>query len=84
MAVYVGEYYSPDAETTLMVSIDNGQLIARRRPATRIALTPADRDQFSAGAGLGTLRFIRDSTGRVTQLSVRQDRVFDLRFDRQR
>jgi hypothetical protein len=30
------------------------------------------------------VRFLRDDQGRVTELSVRQDRVFDLRFDRVR
>ena len=81
---YVGEYYSPDAEVSLVLSIDNGQLIARRRPATRITLVPTERDVFTAGAGLGAIRFIRDATGKVTQLSVRQARVFDMRFDRTR
>jgi CubicO group peptidase (beta-lactamase class C family) len=79
---YVGEYYSPDAEVALVVSIENGQVVARRRPATRIVLTPTERDAFSASAGLGAVRFIRDASGKVTQLSVRQARVFDLRFDR--
>jgi CubicO group peptidase (beta-lactamase class C family) len=79
---YVGEYYSPDAEVALVVSIENGQLIARRRPATRITLTSTERDAFNASAGLGAVRFIRDATGKVVQLSVRQARVFDLRFDR--
>jgi CubicO group peptidase (beta-lactamase class C family) len=83
LMAYAGEFYSPDAETTLIVAVEGGQLIARRRPATRIALTSqAERDVFSAGAGLGTVRFIRDASGKVTQLSVRQDRVYDLRFDR--
>jgi CubicO group peptidase (beta-lactamase class C family) len=82
LQAYVGEYYSPDAETALTVSIDNGQLIARRRPATRIALTPTERDAFSASGGLGAIRFIRDASDKVVQLSVRQARVFDLRFDR--
>ena len=79
---YVGEYYSPDAEVALVVSIENGQLVARRRPATRIVLTPTERDGFAASAGLGAVRFIRDASGKVTQLAVRQARVFDLRFDR--
>jgi CubicO group peptidase (beta-lactamase class C family) len=81
---YVGEYYSPDAEVALVVAIENGQLIARRRPATRIVLTPTERDSFNAGAGLGAIRFVRDASGKVMQLSVRQARVFDLRFDRTR
>ena len=79
---YVGEYYSPDAEVALVVSVERGQLVASRRPATRIALTPTARDNFTAGAGLGAVRFIRDASGKVMQLSVRQARVFDLRFDR--
>jgi CubicO group peptidase (beta-lactamase class C family) len=82
LASYAGEYYSPDAETTLTVVVEGNQVIARRRPATRIELRPTAQDQFSGQGGLGTVRFIRDAGGRVTQLSVRQDRVFDLRFDR--
>jgi CubicO group peptidase (beta-lactamase class C family) len=81
---YAGEYYSPDAEVALVVSVENGQLVARRRPATRIALTPTGRDAFNASAGLGAVRFIRDANDKVVQLSVRQARVFDLRFDRQK
>jgi CubicO group peptidase (beta-lactamase class C family) len=82
LQAYVGEYYSPDAEVALTVAIEGGQLIARRRPATRIVLTPTERDGFNASAGLGAVKFIRDGSGKVTQLSVRQARVFDLRFDR--
>jgi CubicO group peptidase (beta-lactamase class C family) len=84
LAAYAGEYYSPDAETTLVVTVEGGGIVAHRRPATRITLTPIERDRFNAGAGLGGIRFIRDSAGRVTELSVSQDRVFDLRFDRVR
>jgi CubicO group peptidase (beta-lactamase class C family) len=84
LAAYVGQYYSPDAETTLSVSLEEGRLVARRRPATRFALTPIERDAFGAGGGLGRVRFIRDAQGAVTQLSVSQGRVYDLRFERVR
>lgn len=84
LAAYVGEYYSPDAETTLTVTLEQGRLVVRRRPATRFALTPIERDAFGAGGGLGRVRFIRDAQEAVTQLSVSQDRVYDLRFDRVR
>jgi CubicO group peptidase (beta-lactamase class C family) len=85
LMAYTGEFYSPDAETTLTVVVEQGRLIALRRPATRIALTPGTTaDAFGAGGGLGTVRFIRDAGGRVTQLSVQQARVYDLRFDRVR
>ena len=84
LEAYAGEYYSPDAETTLVVTVEGTSLVAHRRPASRIALTPVERDRFNAGGGLGGVRFIRDASGRVTELSISQERVFDLRFDRVR
>jgi CubicO group peptidase (beta-lactamase class C family) len=84
LASYAGEYYSPDAETTLVVSVEGGRLVAHRRPASNLALTPVERDRFNASGGLGAVRFVRDQSGRVTQLSVSQERVFDMRFDRVR
>jgi CubicO group peptidase (beta-lactamase class C family) len=82
LAAYVGEYYSPEAETTLVVVVEDGRLFALRRPASRIPLTATELDAFNAGGGLGAVRFVRDDTGRVSELSVSQDRVFDMRFDR--
>jgi hypothetical protein len=82
LAAYVGEYYSPDAEVSLTASVEEGRLILRRRPASRMMLTPTGVDTFNAGGGLGAIRFIRDASGRVTELSVRQDRVWDLRFSK--
>ncbi len=80
LSAFAGEYYSPDAETVLTAVVDSGRLILKRRPDTRIPLTPAYADAFESPLGL--IRFIRDAAGNVIQLSVRQDRVYDLRFDR--
>jgi CubicO group peptidase (beta-lactamase class C family) len=80
LAAYAGEYYSPDAEVSLVAAVEEGRLVLHRRPATRMVLTPTGPETFSAS--LGTIRFIRDSSGRVTELSVRQDRVWDLRFSK--
>jgi CubicO group peptidase (beta-lactamase class C family) len=82
LSAYLGEFYSPDAETTLTAAIEEERLVLRRRPDTHIVLTPLYRDAFNGSLGL--TRFMRDSNGRVTQLSVRQERVYDLRFDRVR
>jgi CubicO group peptidase (beta-lactamase class C family) len=82
LAELVGEYYSPDVEMALRVAVEDGQLVLHRRPATRMTLTPLSPDEFNAG--IGRIRFIRDDSGRVTQFSVQQARVFDLRFDRVR
>jgi len=81
LAAYAGEYYSPDAETALVAAVEEGKLVLRRRPDTRIALAPVYKDAFSGGS-LGLIRFLRHANGRVMELSVRQDRVYDLRFGR--
>ncbi len=80
LSAYEGEYYSPDAETALTAVADGDRLVLRRRPDTRLVLTPAYADVFESPLGL--VRFLRDAGGRITQLSVRQDRVYDMRFDR--
>ncbi|MBR9990554.1 MAG: beta-lactamase family protein [Gemmatimonadetes bacterium] len=79
----VGDYYSPDVEATFTVAIEGDDLVLRRRPAARIVLVPRGGDLFSAGQ-LGRVQFIRDDAGSVTQLSVQQARVYDMRFERVR
>ena len=80
LSEFAGEYYSPDTESTLTAIVEEGRVILKRRPDTRIPLTPVYVDAFQSQLGL--IRFIRDVRGRVTELSVGQDRVYDLRFAR--
>src|SRR5690606_22160383 len=40
LQAYSGEFYSPDAETTLQLVVEDGQLVALRRPAQRIPFRP--------------------------------------------
>jgi CubicO group peptidase (beta-lactamase class C family) len=80
LAAFAGEYHSEDAETTLTIEVVGDELIARRRPATRMPLTPVQPDAFDGQLGL--IRFIRDPSGRVVELSLRQSRVYDMRFQR--
>ncbi|MGH9200538.1 MAG: serine hydrolase domain-containing protein [Vicinamibacterales bacterium] len=77
----VGSYWSDEAEVMITMRVENGQLIALRRPDSNIALTPTAPDTFR-GASLGTLTFRRDAAGRVNAFSVTQERVWDLRFER--
>ena len=83
LASYAGTYASDEAETTFTIAVEAGELVLRRRPDTRVVLRPTAEDTFAAGAGIGTVRFHK-ADGRVTELGVSQDRVFDLRFARQR
>ena len=79
LRAYVGTYESDEAETVLTVAVEKDHLVLKRRPATTIALSPLYADAFR-GPELGTVIFRRDSAGRVTALSVVQERVWDLRF----
>ena len=76
-----GVYASDEAETSLTAAVDGSSLVIRRRPDTTLTLTPVYVDAFTAPR-LGLVIF-RRAGGRVTGLSVVQDRVWDLRFARQ-
>jgi len=78
---YAGTYTSDEAEATMTAAVERGALGLKRRPDVAIKLTPVYIGAFTAGQ-LGTVIFRHGSTGRVTELSVVQDRVWDLRFIR--
>lgn len=80
LAALAGAYVSDEAEVMFTAAVDNGRLVLKRRPDATIALTPLYADAFSGA--IGTVIFRRDG-GRVSGLSVVQDRVWDLRFTRQ-
>lgn len=81
LAVYDGRFTSNDAETTLKVAVDGDRLVIRRRPDTEMRLTPLYADAFSSP--MGTVIFRRDENGDVNALSISQDRVWDMRFERE-
>lgn len=76
----VGEYASAEAETSFTVVLDGDRLVVRQRPASRFAMTPTFRDAFSAQ--IGNVRFVRDASGKVTEMALSQSRVWELRFRR--
>jgi CubicO group peptidase (beta-lactamase class C family) len=72
-----GDYWSDEAETMLTVKGGNDGLELHRRPDNVMKMTALADNKFSAS--IGTITFISDA-GRITGLSVKQDRVWDLRF----
>ena len=58
------------------------RLVLRRRPGVLIELEQTGKDAFR-GQQLGTVTFRRNASGAVEGLSIKQDRVWDLRFVRQ-
>jgi CubicO group peptidase (beta-lactamase class C family) len=77
-----GEYSSEEAEVIFQVALEKDHLVIHRRPDARIVLTPTYRDGFSSH--LGSIRFLRDAQGNVSELGVGEQRVWDLRFRRVR
>jgi hypothetical protein len=73
---------SDEAEVTLRVALEGGHLVIHRRPDAIIALAPTYRDGFNST--LGSVRFMRDAQGHVSELSIGEQRVWDMRFRRVR
>lgn len=74
---YEGTYHSDDAETTFRVRVEDGRLTMWQRPDRTRTLEPIYPDAFDAG---WTVRFRRDGSGRVNELSLSLGRVYDMRF----
>ena len=77
LATLAGNYVNDENELTLTAAIEKGELVLRRRPDTTIGLTPLYKDAFTGA--IGTVIFRR---GTSAELSIVQDRVWDLRFAR--
>jgi CubicO group peptidase (beta-lactamase class C family) len=81
LASFAGTYVSDEAAATLTITHDGGKLFLRQRPAVSLELRPAYRDVFEVPTG-DVVRFVRDGTGKVTEMSLFLGRVRDLRFRR--
>jgi hypothetical protein len=79
---FAGIYVSDEAETTLTAVVDGTSLVLQRRPDATFRLAPIYADVFDAPPGI--IIFRRDNSGRPVALSIVQDRVWDLRFERRR
>ncbi|MXW66464.1 MAG: beta-lactamase family protein [Gemmatimonadales bacterium] len=80
LAEYAGAYRSDEAEVTYRFEVEDGRLMFRDRYGDGAALEPLYPDAF--GQESRTFIFRRDETGRVSQASLSEGRVWDLRFER--
>lgn len=79
LAAYAGRYVSEEAEVEFIVASDGDQLVLKRRPDSALPMRPVARDVFTVPT-LGTVTFHR-TDGAIVDLSVKLDRVWDLRFN---
>jgi CubicO group peptidase (beta-lactamase class C family) len=80
LATLAGIYESSEtvSKLTIAPATTPGQLTLRINNADPITLKPTYRDAFQSAEG--TILFRRDAAGKVTELSVGDSRVWDLRF----
>jgi CubicO group peptidase (beta-lactamase class C family) len=78
MQAMIGDYVSDEAETTLKVVFTPKGLEIHQRPDTVYPLKPTYTDGFECE--LGSIRFVRDTSGRVTGMSLSDSRMWDLRL----
>ena len=81
LAAYAGEYHSPELQTTYVVEVREGQVIARHFRLGEIRFRPSERDRFQAPT-FGDVRFVRDAAGKVVAFTATTDRVRNVRFER--
>lgn len=82
---YVGEYRSPELDTSYEVVVESGGLVARHWRNPPSALSPTAEDMFSGDQWwFPEVRFVRDATGQPSGFTVTGARVRDLVFERQR
>jgi CubicO group peptidase (beta-lactamase class C family) len=81
LAEYLGTYRSDEAEATYTVVLEDGELSMKDRWGRGGSLAPVYPDAFRAGGT--TFVFRRDASGRITEVSAIQGRVWDMRFSRQ-
>jgi hypothetical protein len=81
LAEYAGVYRSEEVEPIYRFVVENDKLVLRRLKLDRMTLDPLVRDTFSLP--VGTIRFVRDATGRVSGLTLSTGRVLNFRFSKQ-
>ena len=79
-AEYTGVYYSEEIEPAYRIEVAEGRLVVRRLKVAAVTLEPLTRDVFRGSTG--TLRFSRDSKGRVTGFTLSSGRIRGFRFSR--
>jgi len=81
LASYAGRYVSDEAETEFTIVVEGDGIVLKQRPDFVLPMRAVAADAFTVPR-MGTITFIRDAAGGVSQLSVKQGRVWDLRFQR--
>jgi len=79
---YTGRYWSDEMEVAFVLSVEDGELVARNIRLEDITLDPGDDDSFGGG-GIGAFEFKRSQNGRITGFMINNGRTKDVWFERE-
>ena len=77
---FAGDWYSEEAQSRVSIKVENDKAVLTLRPVIRFQLDPAYKDAFT-GEG-NVFWFIRDKSGKVTEMHVGTGRMRDMLFVR--
>ena len=81
LQAYAGEYRSLELQTSYVLEVRAGELVARHFRTGERRLRPVEKDRFQAPA-FGEMRFLRRADGTIEGFTANGDRIRQLRFDR--
>jgi CubicO group peptidase (beta-lactamase class C family) len=79
---FAGRYRSPELESTIVIRVDNGRLLARISPDEEDPLVASYPDGFRVAGSPITVRFTRDAAGLLSGARIFAGRARNVRFDR--
>ncbi len=83
LQAFAGEYRSAELQTSYVLDVREGRLVARHFRTGDVAFRPTEPDRFDAPT-FNQVRFLRGSDGAVDAFTATSDRVRHVRFDRVR
>jgi hypothetical protein len=81
---YAGSYFSDELDVTYRIEESGEKLVLKRKKYPDQVLTAVGHDLFTARVGfsMSALEFERDSSGRISGMSLTTGRVLHLKFSR--
>jgi hypothetical protein len=84
LKVYEGQYYSSELNTSYVIQVEEGKLVARHPRHGTISLTQSWSNDFVGPWFMGSVEFATGSRGEVTGFSVTQNRSRNQKFEKKK
>lgn len=82
MKEYTGTYLSEELQTFYSVAVEDSSLVLQHYIMDDMAMTPGDKDNFSAGFPIAEMKFIRNDEGQVVGFEASNGRTRGVLFEK--